>query len=171
MPWKFSDAFDSTVALPRTSMWTVSSSTTWLRIRLFPLDTWPRKTMPINKKQNQWGHGSHCALNWLYFPHSRGAIEFWNWLYFISTVSWGKTYNLFQLEVFRQSRLENVYSPSRTLRNCFNFTNMRTLHYWIFLSYIPILWSQTDPLPMGTQWTGIILVLSISTDHNKIPES
>ena len=55
--------------------------------------------------------------------------------------------------------------------NSFSLTNIRTLHHWISLSYILLLWSETNSLPMGTQRTIITSVLSIWSNHNKIPKT
>ena len=128
------DAWDSTVAILRSSLWIVSTSTTWLRDQL-------HSTGHLNTKN--YSNQSEielvkirsllCPQPRLSFPHSRGFIERWDWLYPNSTVSWRKTLNFLQLQIFRQSRTEDVYSPQRAVRNSFSFTNLWTLYHWILL--------------------------------------
>ena len=79
----------------------------------------------------------------------------WKRLRFNPTIPWRKTNNFLQLQIFRKSWAETVNPPQRTLWDSFNPTNLWRLHHWLVISYIPILWSQSNSLSMGTQRTVI----------------
>ena len=81
----------------------------------------------------------------------------------------GKRIISFKPRVFEKAE-KKIHCSPRTLWNRINSPDIRTLHYWITISRLSLLWALTSSLSMGTQRTTIASLFPLSGDHNENPE-
>ena len=86
-------------------------------------------------------HSSSSSFHWLPASYSCGLCKCWFTLYSYPTLPRGKEIYLVQLSCNWQSVTKTAQYPSRTMRNRISSPDIRTLHHWIIIPHLSLLWS------------------------------